>query len=1383
MRTLCQCAFSVSCNLNTVVTDSSVNPVSAGTPRVTLCTQGSPHAMAVEPNTSVTLCTGGGHDAVGATPTALPNLVTLRTISDPSGATPDDIPAPLTLCNGCNRPSYGPNAILGTKGAHLSPARRCDSASCPGIPHAMAERSTHYPVHHAMGGRTYASVARTAAKKRVSKCWPRFSAFGQRLSPMRYGTKKSFTNRYVCEPRPNGHMNSLWGNAPPNVPAKKSTSRYGCIPKHRNPSNPFAAAKTMTIKPRGLVKKGSSKFLKLGLWNCNSISSSDSKFDFIKEFMKSPSMSVLALTELTQDSSKLTHMLEKHKNFPILTDPKNTRVGLCVPVFFRGNVDIIGSWQYCEARKQKSQIACQITTFKLKLSTVTIAMSVVYLVPDASESCARAMCTEMVRLSGVHKYYTAIGDFNIDQKLYRNRQFFNDHVGGHLHQIVNGVTRRASRKINNRFNVTETIIDLVFLSNDLKSKLVGTPTIRENTPSDHWMVETTFSLSVPSKYVVKEYFLDPTRRPPIPKAKLEVVKLELSNRFEIASDSLDLMPQHEALCHIAATTRAVLDIHNPLNTNEKLRKRIYRFIMSKKTKKLQRNMRKAQDRYRTAKRKKSASKRKLDELWLSYKRTRNVYNNSARDDKRKYDSSKLYDGVQNSSNVWRILKQFDPTPDESAPKPEISIKGKTGTDLANHMATFFLDRAKLVSDEDAKKNIVHVPVPDVQNDVQIDIIDKKYDVEELFKGKKKPTLAAGPDTISHRHIMDLMPVLKSVLQKALDKPLDNLPDVSRNYLRLLSKEKKTDVIFTEKSQRPISELDIIPKYGPIRIFIDQLRNQMIKLLNDNQFAFPGKGGPMAIVTILDFIAQHAKKKSKGALILWDFSNAFCTTIHYLTMMIAKAYNISPRTERLLMQFLEQTLSTIKMSDRNGVYFSEETDMERGGCQGQIGSDFLFSLINDKIQPQTVFDEIICRVKYVDDFTDGIVACSAQTLFESLRQNEAVLVAQATSIGLKINPTKLKVILANILERDVPQEYIRRGDNQILVTHEKLLGFEFEIVNPNRADSLDKPFFLCGNRAAQNLIARLSESVRVMCALRKVSHDIHKKVAAATNLVFKNCYDIGLVYAYADRQHFQSVSVAIRRVLKAAGLDYMTNSEKLHRVTLKMSPALMAVKQIIQLGVKMIDTVSVRDNRYIIPQTPDDHLKPFWGTFLKEFNGLPQTSRQFVVEHIGSKMDAVKNHLKAYFVKLYNPDGLMSDKRKSLFLNRNLYKLSKGMKRKADYLQRATTLRDAELAKQLNKPPPTTPKQRRKKNSSQLSTPLIIRKQRKVFAPMRPICPPAKSARYDEIVISTPQKRGQSIQCLNKRPRWDERIQKLSGKQSADRLGASSNSVQEDPESP
>jgi hypothetical protein len=286
----------------------------------------------------------------------------------------------------------------------------------------------------------------------------------------------------------------------------------------------------------------------------------------------------------------------------------------------------------------------------------------------------------------------------------------------------------------------------------------------------------------------------------------------------------------------------------------------------------------------------------------------------------------------------------------------------------------------------------------------------------------------------------------------------------------------------------------------------------------------------------------------------------------------------------------------------------------------------------------------------------------------------------------------------------------------------------------------------------------------MCALRKVSANIEKKVEAATNLVFSNCYDIGLVYAYADHQHFRSIGIAIRRVLKAAGLDHLTDSVKLHQATTKMSPVMMAKKQILQLGIKFLNQEEVRNDRYRAPIKPDDHLRPFWGAFLLEFNGLKLNSRKFIIDNLNvrekAKMAAIKNHLRDLFVKWYNPDGLMSDAKRLAFLKKNRYAVETVKKRKADYEQRATLLEDAnkrnELARlqKLTK----TPIQRRKKNSTEASTPLLLRKVREANAPL-PKGPPAKLAKLDSrkrtlsSIISTPIKDADEQEIhRRKRPR-------------------------------
>ena len=138
-------------------------------------------------------------------------------------------------------------------------------------------------------------------------------------------------------------------------------------------------------------------------------------------------------------------------------------------------------------------------------------------------------------------------------------------------------------------------------------------------------------------------------------------------------------------------------------------------------------------------------------------------------------------------------------------------------------------------------------------------------------------MACGPDTLSHRHIMDVLPAIRISLQKAIDKPIDDFDDINVNFSRLLSKLKsgsKKDP--TEKILRPIVEANVLTKYTTIKIFIAKIREKLIPFLGKNQYAFPGKGTPAAIADLMDTLNFHACAKVFVILALWDFSNAFCT---------------------------------------------------------------------------------------------------------------------------------------------------------------------------------------------------------------------------------------------------------------------------------------------------------------------------------------------------------------------------------------------------------------------------------------------------------------------------------------------------------------------------
>ena len=1097
--------------------------------------------------------------------------------------------------------------------------------------------------------------------------------------------------------------------------------------------------------------------LSIGLWNINSID--QLKFDYCVNFLNKQKNSILCLTELSSENRGTIHLLAKHKDFPIMTHPDSKRVGIMIPQFLKDSIEVVDTWSWCQVRNRNSDKAVQLTIFKVNLSSITITIIVVYAAPDTNIEGKRALCRKLCELGKTLPNSITVGDFNIDVKDRDKKRFLKTELGAMYTQIVKDFTRVKARNFDGSLRISKTCIDLVFLSNDIKQKLLDTPMIIKDAPSDHFLVNFSLDIKVASKYVVKEYFLDPTRRRPIPKSKLQEANNALSDIIVAHSAEFEKANRVESMRLISDLLIQVLNIYSPLNEPGMLTKRIYRFTMSPELRKLKKLLVCAKNKWRMAVRQKKKS-RIVTVCRDKHRVLRNRYNRAVKSCKHKQKASKLYDGIMSHNNIWSIIKKFLPDPDYRPPSVTMEIKGKSGKELADHMAKFFYDRAHLVSDEEALACEAFIPTPSEFPSIEIDIDDSmKYTVAELFQGKKKPSLAAGPDTISHRHIVDLMPSLADSLQASLNKPLMEFTDIRKSYTRLLDKEVVTSkTVLTEKSQRPISELNALPKYGSIKIFIDQLRCQLLKVLKDNQYAFPGKGGPMAIVKTLDDASELSAKGLKTLILLWDFSNAFCTTIHNIIVDIARKFNLSDKMIALLKQFLEQSFSAIKFSDSKGYYISDDIDTGRGTPQGQIGSDLIFALVNDSIDPIRVLDEIIIRTKYVDDFTDVLAASGLQTLFKSYKCNEAHLKNSATSVGLKLNEGKTKIIPLNIHPDDLLNEYQNR-----YVYREQLLGFKFSVIGAPPAREKEIPSsrsefhmslrntrseghytIISGDPAASELISRLASAARTMYTLRKFEKNILTNLKAATALVWSSCYDLGCVRAYCSDSIWNDVCKSIRKVIKAAGLDHMTNSEIVYRVSTGYSPDIMALKQIVQLGIKFLDEDSFSESYKVL--LPDSETtRPFWHRFVTEFNALPYTLREYIADSLDpgnkSAMDKIKRRLKSHYTVLYNPNGKLTKDKISKLIDENSYSKAKIEKRKRDYevirqsritasLVRAKKEKDKLLA---------TPCKRRKKFSTSFVTPKVLRQIAHCYGPKRDA---VKDDLHTDYIIegSTPLKR-------------------------------------------
>jgi hypothetical protein len=362
--------------------------------------------------------------------------------------------------------------------------------------------------------------------------------------------------------------------------------------------------------------------------------------------------------------------------------------------------------------------------------------------------------------------------------------------------------------------------------------------------------------------------------------------------------------------------------------------------------------------------------------------------------------------------------------------------------------------------------------------------------------------------------------------------------------------------------------------------------------------------------------------------MWDFSNAFCTMSHSAIIDIAKRFGFCDQMELLLKKFLDQSQSMVKMSDVNGQYMSNSFDTKRGCQQGQIGSDFIFSMINDQILPRAIETEFLHRTKYVDDFADIISSSSYNILTKSLHENCDLLLKQSTSVGLKLNADKTQIMALNLTQLEIDEL-----DHDI-TNDPKYLGFKIGFKGKNRR--------LSGNPGACALINQLNAAVRTISSLRKVNKSLFSRLEAATSLVWSIINNLALVYIYADTTHWTKVCVAIRKVLKSAGLDRQAPSIDLYRVTLKLNPTQIAIKQIIVLGLKTLDINKIIASRYNF-YDPDSNSKPFLYHFSKQFQLLGKEKRKKLIDLFLGNPDPkislvkVKGHLKSMFLKINNSD--------------------------------------------------------------------------------------------------------------------------------------------------
>ena len=121
---------------------------------------------------------------------------------------------------------------------------------------------------------------------------------------------------------------------------------------------------------------------------------------------------------------------------------------------------------------------------------------------------------------------------------------------------------------------------------------------------------------------------------------------------------------------------------------------------------------------------------------------------------------------------------------------------------------------------------------------------------------------------------------------------------------------------------------------------------------------------------------------------------------------------------------------------------------------------------------------------------------------------------------------------------------------------------------------------------------------------------------------------------------------------------MTSSDIIYQISTRLPPRIMAVKQILQLGIKFLDPDEVRRKRFDVPRSDTDSLKLFWKVFLREFQKLPLKLRESIIDLLDptdvAKMDRIKSSLKSYFLKQVFKYGEPSAKKIDALISKHIY---------------------------------------------------------------------------------------------------------------------------------
>ena len=512
------------------------------------------------------------------------------------------------------------------------------------------------------------------------------------------------------------------------------------------------------------------------------------------------------------------------------------------------------------------------------------------------------------------------------------------------------------------------------------------------------------------------------------------------------------------------------------------------------------------------------SKDKKSDVYLKFKRYRDLINNLKKKSHRNFYKSYFEKNMNNAKKSWSGINSILHRKNKQKNSDIfLNANGKLVTDqkiVSKLFNNYFIN----VADNLAKK----IPKPNTKfqdylknpNEHSIYLHETTPDEVEKIISNLDSKKAADIYGISTQLIKDGGLVMVEIITLLFNMSISQgkFPDALKNGK--IIPIHKGDSRLETSNYRPISLLPTLSK-----IFEKLMYSRLISFLNNhnilynNQFGFPSNmSTEYAVHQVVNYIVETLEKNEIGLCIFLDFAKAFDTVNHSILIDKLEHYGIRGVALNWMKSYLTNRMQCTEVGDT-------QSDLEMIKCgvpQGSVLGPLLFLLyINDIVNSSTLFKFTL----FADD-TSLFYSCkNTNNLEETINRELSKISDWLAANKLSLNVGKSKLLFFTNKNRNLLKDITIKINNEELkqVDNAKYLG----VIMDNKLNF---------NFHINNIKLRLSKGISL---LAKIRHYVPTSVLRSLYFTFINShvdYNI-LNWGTTPQAYFDTISSKTRKAIR------------------------------------------------------------------------------------------------------------------------------------------------------------------------------------------------------------------------------------------------------------